>query len=640
MVACSPRSLVLAVALLFAIDMPFGEAPSHPVSLAEEREHKVACRTVPGIVADTLARHLVHGALTPELGRRTFERYVRRLMDVYRWILSDSDLDWLRGSLEGVVGEEIGAALREGDCSLFEAPLRRVRAAFWRTRAVLPSAAELEAQLHAYIERHGTVTAVSTANGDIALGPELLGSLVRSVGAWRERAGLEASVRFAVARLFARLAEFQADLERAIDERVVGTFLSSLDPHSSHVPPSRAEAIMEEKTTADEVGVGLVLGGEPTPLGLPITRVASDGPAGRSGRVRVGDIVSEVDGVSIIGASSRSVSERFAGRAGEAIVVTLVTDSGNGPIERWQVTLVRERIPRSLTRLATRRSAVGRAEILTIRLTEFYFEAARDLRELIEEELGRASFDVLVLDLRQNRGGLLNEAVRIAGLFVSHGPVLCWRQSFRSLIISDDEPSVTYEGLLVVAVDGASASATEITAGVLQDLGRAIVVGAPRTHGKGTIQVLEWDRHGGLLSVTIGQSYLPGGRSPQRVGVISDVIVPGPVPGADGAGEGRHAHAVEADSRLPFVDARPLAERESAVLDALRLQVDARMSEMSLPRTADEQLEEIERVAGDYAALFAQPGVPWGDRVAGPVGSEHACDRVKRSGSTERHLDR
>jgi len=161
--------------------------------------------------------------------------------------------------------------------------------------------------------------------------------------------------------------------------------------------------------------------------------------------------------------------------------------------------------------------------------------------ELLVRQLGRAGVDGIILDLRKNGGGLLDEAVALTGLFIDQGPVVQVRDGKGTVIQrTDDNPGVLYNGPLLVLVGRRSASASEIVAGALQNYRRAIIVGEKSTHGKGTVQaVVELGKFlsrpdqpppkAGAMKLTIQKFYLPNGHSTQNRGVLPDISIPSPL---------------------------------------------------------------------------------------------------------------
>lgn len=161
--------------------------------------------------------------------------------------------------------------------------------------------------------------------------------------------------------------------------------------------------------------------------------------------------------------------------------------------------------------------------------------------ETLLKKLNQAQVDGVILDLRKNGGGLLDEAVTLTGLFIDQGPVVQVRDNKGTVIQrTDDSPGALYQGPLLVLTGRRSASASEIAAGALQNYGRALVVGEKSTHGKGTVQaVVELGRflkqasekaqpQAGAVKLTIQKFYLPNGHSTQNRGVIPDISIPLP----------------------------------------------------------------------------------------------------------------
>jgi len=152
-----------------------------------------------------------------------------------------------------------------------------------------------------------------------------------------------------------------------------------------------------------------------------------------------------------------------------------------------------------------------------------------DVRRLLRE-ISTNGVDGLVLDLRNNGGGLLAEAVRMTGLFIARGPVVQVSDGRRSQVMSDSDPEVVYDGPMLVLVNRQTASASEILAGALQDYGRAIIAGDSKTHGKGTVQTLADLKDGqpslGKLKITTASFFRINGGSTQLRGVTSDILTP------------------------------------------------------------------------------------------------------------------
>ena len=283
------------------------------------------------------------------------------------------------------------------------------------------------------------------------------------------------------------------------------------------------------------------------------------GPAQREGTLRDGDAIEAVaEGptgpwTELAGRKLREIVGMIRGEEGTTIRLRLHRDGNEDPLTAT--------IRRASVRL---RQQEGHGEVLTIdggpgleaipigvlRLPAFYAGAAdtgsskdgspgggaapsstSDARRLIEEFTARGA-EAIVLDLRGNAGGLLEEAIGVASLFLDGGAIVQISGRGAVRVVHDRDAASAWDGPLVVLTDRLTASASEIVAGALQDHARALVVGDRSTHGKGTIQTLVSVVDGrtgsrlGALKVTTAQFYLPSGPSPQRLGVVPHVVLP------------------------------------------------------------------------------------------------------------------
>jgi carboxyl-terminal processing protease len=197
-----------------------------------------------------------------------------------------------------------------------------------------------------------------------------------------------------------------------------------------------------------------------------------------------------------------------------------------------------------------------------------------DVAKLIKS-LKKEKVDGIIMDLRSNPGGSLEEAVKLTGLFIKDGPVVLARDADGQVAVdSDPDPSVLYDGPLVVMINRFSASASEIAAAALQDYGRAVIVGDTSTHGKGTVQSLNLLRayvwpatptatnDPGTLKITKGKFYRITGASTQLKGVASDIVLPDVLDHSPFVGESSLDYPLPWDTIDP-VDSSPLESRRS-----------------------------------------------------------------------------
>ena len=299
-------------------------------------------------------------------------------------------------------------------------------------------------------------------------------------------------------------------------EYAINGALSALDPHSAYSPPAEYKE-QREAVKREYGGLGIEVTQE---LGLvKVNHAIEDGPAYAQG-LRGGDFITEVDGESVRGKSLDEAVKGMRGLAGDPITVTVLSP---GKSSR-QVTIVREVVRGRAVRHRVERG-MGYVFLETFNNNRLTEDLTRALKSL-EADLG-SKLPGLIIDMRGNRGGLLDQSVDVSSLFLDGGEVL----SARGREASDTqrynaEPGELYPDMpIVVLVNSGSASAAEIVAGALQDRGRAVIVGR-RSFGKGSVQsVIPLIRHGGALRMTTQRYYTPSGASIQGRGIMPDVLV-------------------------------------------------------------------------------------------------------------------
>jgi carboxyl-terminal processing protease len=299
----------------------------------------------------------------------------------------------------------------------------------------------------------------------------------------------------------------ERDYYRKVDRnRLLNTSLDaavrSLDDRFSAYLSPRAYTHFQQATSGEFEGVGMSV--EPVRRGLRILKVFERSPASRAG-LRPGDLVIAVDGKEIRGMGSGEATALIKGKAGTTVRLRIV--SGGRTREK---TLRRERVEVPVVTSTTERANGER--IAHIRLVSFTAGAHAELRDAVKRALAGQAKGI-ALDLRGNGGGLLNEAVQVASIFVPDGEIVSTRGRSR--------PERTYEATgdaiparipVVVLVDRGSASASEIVAGALQDHDRAEIVGT-RTFGKGVFQEIERLSNGAALELVAGEYFTPDGRN-------------------------------------------------------------------------------------------------------------------------------
>ena len=301
-------------------------------------------------------------------------------------------------------------------------------------------------------------------------------------------------------------------------ENALNGALSHLDPHSSYVPPVEFEE-GQERVRREYGGLGIEITQRD---GLVYVNYAiEDGPAAKAG-ITTGDYIVAVEGESVLGKPLDEAVEGMRGEPGEAVTITVRTDGRADRNLRITREIVRGRPVRHRIE-----EGVPYVFIDTFNNKSLTGDLKAALRDM-DRELG-GDMPGLIIDMRNNRGGLLDQSVDVSGLFLDGGEVL----SARGRETQDNERYHAEEGELypdmpiVVLINSGSASAAEIVAGALQDRGRAVVVGR-RSFGKGSVQsVIQLPPYGeaGALRLTTQRYFTPSGKSIQGRGILPDLLV-------------------------------------------------------------------------------------------------------------------
>ncbi len=308
--------------------------------------------------------------------------------------------------------------------------------------------------------------------------------------------------------------------ESELIEAAINGMLTSLDPHSSYLSPDDA-ADMRVQTRGEFGGLGIEVTQEEG--FVKVVSPIDDTPADEAG-IEAGDFITHVDGESVLGLGLDQAVDLMRGPVGSEIIVTIVRE---GEPEPFDVSIIRDTIQLTAVRSRTQ------GETVVLRITTFsdqtYPTMEEQLAEKVEELGGLDNVNGFVLDLRNNPGGLLTQAIRVSDAFLDAGEIV----STRGRDPQDGDRFNASQGDLaegkpiVVLINGGSASASEIVAGALQDHRRAIVVGT-NSFGKGSVQTVMPLRGEGAMRLTTARYYTPSGRSIQALGVSPDIIVEQP----------------------------------------------------------------------------------------------------------------
>lgn len=317
----------------------------------------------------------------------------------------------------------------------------------------------------------------------------------------------------------------QDQIEHQLTLRMLKSFAKSLDTHTAFFSPEEAyEMRMSLEKQFEGVGVVLSEGVD----GVLITELIKGSPAEQSGQIQVNDLLVEIDGKSIRNASFEDVLNMLKKKDEFILGFKRREDFFRIALQRRPIVMNDDRIEASY-------ETSGDGIIGKIALHSFYensdgsASSEKDIREAIRLFREKGELRGLVLDLRENSGGFLSQAVKVAGLFMSNGVVVISKYGQKDVhYLRNITAKPLFNGPLVILTSKMSASAAEIVAQALQDYGVALIVGDQRTFGKGSIQyqTVTDGKADMFFKVTVGRYYTPSGKSTQIDGVIADIVVP------------------------------------------------------------------------------------------------------------------
>jgi carboxyl-terminal processing protease len=356
-----------------------------------------------------------------------------------------------------------------------------------------------------------------------------------------------------------RYNQFLKNINEQTDEEVIKTFLVALaqsyDPHSEYMSPSDMENFNIQMRLS-LVGIGAVLR---TDDGYAkIVEVVPGGPADKDGRLKPNDRIAAVAQgkgpfEDVVDMKLDKVVEKIRGAKGSQVRIQVIPANSTDPSKRNVIEITREEVKlkesEAKGEVIDYKEPNGKIEKFGwLTVPSFYAEMDRhgqadaksttkDVRKIVDR-MKKEGIEGLVIDLRRDGGGSLEEAINLTGLFVGAGPVVQAKDATgRVSVARDDEKEPFYTGPVIVLVNRLSASASEIFAAALQDYGRAVIVGDERSFGKGTVQTLldvgkfmplfhDQGAKAGSLKLTIQKFYRVSGGSTQHRGVLSDIVLP------------------------------------------------------------------------------------------------------------------
>ncbi len=304
--------------------------------------------------------------------------------------------------------------------------------------------------------------------------------------------------------------------DKELLENAIRGMLSGLDPHSSYLDPDSFKDL-QVGTSGEFGGLGIEVGMEDG--FVKVISPIDDTPAQRAG-VEAGDLVIRLNEKPVKGMTLRDAVKIMRGKVGTDIILTIIREGEERPLK---ITITRAIIKVKSVRQRSLEDGFG-----YLRISQFQSHTGANLADAIDKlkEENGGSLKGVVLDLRNNPGGVLNAAVDVTDAFIDNGLIVYTKGRIRDSELKFNATSRTLlDGApLVVLVNGGSASASEIVAGALQDHRRAIIVGTP-TFGKGSVQTILPLNNNTALKLTTARYYTPSGRSIQAEGIKPDIVL-------------------------------------------------------------------------------------------------------------------
>lgn len=562
------KLIALSAVLPLALAVAATSAPSSAPTAAKAADYQpsaeqaAAARLVYGILSDS--RYVYRAkplddALSTEIHRRYLES-----LDSQKLFFTQADITRFQAFSQrhddAIKNQQLGAAY-----DIFRTYVQRVDQRVAHARALLAKPFDFSTNETWAYDREDAPWAAGSAELDQQWAKYVKNDVLRLRLAGRSQEDIRKTLDKRYAGLASRVHELRAD---DVFETFMNAYATSIDPHTSYMSPRSAENFNMQMRLSLE-GIGAVL--QRQEEFAVIRTVVPGGPAATGGKLKAGDrVVAVGQGASgpmtdVVGWRVDDVVALIRGKKGTQVRLDVLPAEVGVDAKPQLITIVRDKVKLEEQAAQKRVIEVGDRRIGVVELPTFYldFDARRrgdkdarsataDVAKLLRE-LRAEKVDGVVIDLRDNGGGSLLEAVELTGLFIDQGPVVQVRETGgRVSVEGDDITGVAWDGPLAVLVNRSSASASEIFAAAIQDYGRGLIIGEP-TFGKGTVQsLIDLDRFPrkddakfGQVKLTVAQFFRVDGGTTQHAGVVPDLQFPVTLDASD-YGESSYDNALPA----------------------------------------------------------------------------------------------
>jgi len=490
-------------------------------------------------VNEILKCHATYKDLNPELIERILINYIHELDPAKVYLIEPEILEWTQPSKE--LKASALRAFKQSDFSVFE-----------KIHDVLVKALERREELEKQSKNLPDIKNID--NKKLREEPypktkEELLERIKEIKALQLDAASkisDESVEQFINRIRKRRLSRESEIRGATPDEKRSFILShllkatckALDAHTYYFTPQEANQFLIQ-VQQSVTGIGALL--RDNLNGFGIVRIIENGPADKSKLLKINDLIVAVNKEPIMGMDIEDAVEKIRGEKNTKVHLTILRDDEKSKEKKkLEVDIERGEVVLEEGRLQTSIEPFGDGVIAHLRLFSFYHDpqssSAHDIKKALDKIQKENHLKGVVLDLRNNGGGHLTQAVEVTSLFISKGIVVSIKEHTGLIQHKrNTNGKVTWDGPLVVLCNRASVSAAEIVTQALQDYGRAIIVGDNHTFGKGTYQTFTYDSGNtkrkinpkGEYKVTRGIYYTVSGKTPQQQGVMSDIVVPG-----------------------------------------------------------------------------------------------------------------
>lgn len=533
---------------------------------AFSRQPQLTPEIVTSKMKEIMKAHATYKTLNPILVKRTLVNYIEELDPTKSYFIEPDIKPWLEPS--DALVEQILRDYSKNNFTVFNDIHAAMVKAIQRRHELETQIQTSELPKHVNPEEFKDMKWTKNEQ-------ELLDRLIRIKGLQLESAAkLNPEMKDkSLQRIAKRQAKFEEDVlttdptqkERFILSDVLKAMTAALDAHTAYFTPDEAAQFMIN-VQQRLFGIGAQLRDDIN--GFTVIKIIEGGPAANSKELKLKDRIIAVNGEPVVGMDIIDAVDLIRGEENTPVTLTIIREVGEGDAkteEKHDIVIKRGEVVLKETRYETSYEPFGDGIIAVLKLHSFYQDPESSSTQDLENEINKLRKDHkirgIILDLRYNSGGMLSQAVGIAGLFITKGVVVSIKDDTGSVQhLRETDSKMTWDGPLIVLVNRSSASASEIVAGTLQDYGRGLIVGDDHTYGKGTFQTFTLNdpkktsvNPTGEYKVTRGKYYTVSGNTPQLTGVFSDIIVPGALTEMD-VGEKFSKFPLENDKINPSFD--------------------------------------------------------------------------------------